>query len=128
MWQEDEDYSPTVEFKVQVKSDRGYPLFMKGTFNSLIPAITMELVLEILTNIDGLKHLKTNTPMSRATLLHQPMIQCKSGTSSAEKLRFNTMGICFLRHQLKETYFHEHFICQSEFNLRIDQQWPRPNA
>ena len=44
VWQEDEDHSPSVEFKVQVETDRGYPLFMKGTFNPLIPAISYALI------------------------------------------------------------------------------------
>ena len=29
-WQEDEDHSPGVEFRVPVNSDPGFPIFIKG--------------------------------------------------------------------------------------------------
>lgn len=32
-WQSDEDHSHCVEFRAEVLSDAGWPLFIKGTFN-----------------------------------------------------------------------------------------------
>lgn len=34
-WSEDEDHSPTVEFKAKIESEPGYALFVKGSFNAL---------------------------------------------------------------------------------------------
>lgn len=34
-WTEDEDHSPTVEFKVKIHSEPEYDLFVKGSFNAL---------------------------------------------------------------------------------------------
>ncbi len=34
-WNEDEDHSPTVEFRVEVTSQMGYTLFVKGSYNAL---------------------------------------------------------------------------------------------
>jgi hypothetical protein len=43
-WMEDEDHSPTVEFRVEVESDAGYPLFIKGSYNALAAAATFALI------------------------------------------------------------------------------------
>lgn len=43
-WQEDEDHSPSVEFRVEVTSEPGYPLFVRGSFNPLIPAVTFAVI------------------------------------------------------------------------------------
>lgn len=32
-WAEDEDHSPAVEFRAEVSSSPGYPLFVRGSFN-----------------------------------------------------------------------------------------------
>ncbi|MBM3217047.1 hypothetical protein FJZ36_19300 [Candidatus Poribacteria bacterium] len=45
-WQEDEDHSPSVEFRAEVMSDPGWPLFVRGSFNPLIPALTYTLILQ----------------------------------------------------------------------------------
>lgn len=34
-WSDDEDHSPSVEFRAEVLSDGGWPLFVRGSFNSL---------------------------------------------------------------------------------------------
>jgi len=46
LWQEDEDHSPSVEFRAEVLSDTGWPLFVKATYNSLIPALSYALILK----------------------------------------------------------------------------------
>ena len=46
MWQEDEDHSPSLEFKVEIATAGGWPLFMKGTYNPLVPAISYALILK----------------------------------------------------------------------------------
>lgn len=46
VWQEDEDHSPCVEFRVEVQSETGWPLFVKGSFNPLIPALSYALILK----------------------------------------------------------------------------------
>lgn len=45
-WQEDEDHSPAVEFRAEVQSDAGWPLFVRGSYNPLIPALTYALILK----------------------------------------------------------------------------------
>lgn len=45
-WREDEDHSPSVEFKVQIDSAGGWLLFLKGTYNPLLPAITYAIILK----------------------------------------------------------------------------------
>jgi len=41
---EDEDRSPVVEFRVEVESDPGYPIFIKGSYNGLARALTFALI------------------------------------------------------------------------------------
>ena len=43
-WTEDEDHSPTVEFRVEVESDPGYPIFIRGSYNSLAGALSYTVV------------------------------------------------------------------------------------
>ncbi len=45
-WQEDEDHSPSVEFRVEVSSDSGWPLFVRGSFNPLVPALSFAMILK----------------------------------------------------------------------------------
>jgi hypothetical protein len=33
-WVEDEDHSPAVEFRAEIISDAGYPVFVKGSYNA----------------------------------------------------------------------------------------------
>ncbi|MGD0768071.1 MAG: hypothetical protein ABSB42_07730 [Tepidisphaeraceae bacterium] len=43
-WSEDEDHSPSVEFRAEVESDVGWPLFIKGSYNRLIGALTFAVI------------------------------------------------------------------------------------
>jgi hypothetical protein len=43
-WSEDEDHSPAVEFRVEVESDPGYPVFIKGSFNALAGTLSYTLI------------------------------------------------------------------------------------
>lgn len=43
-WQEDEDHSPSLEFRVSVQSESGWPLFVKASYNPLIPALSIALI------------------------------------------------------------------------------------
>lgn len=45
-WQEDEDHSPAVEFRAEIASDAGWPLFVRGSYNPLVPAVTYALILK----------------------------------------------------------------------------------
>lgn len=45
-WQEDEDHSPALEFKTDVRSDAGWPLFVRGSFNALAGTLTFSLILK----------------------------------------------------------------------------------
>ncbi len=45
-WTDDDDHSPSCEFKVEVQSDAGWPLFVKGSFNPAIPALSFALILK----------------------------------------------------------------------------------
>lgn len=53
-WQEDEDHSPCVEFCAEVESEMGWPLFARGSFNPLIPALSYMLILKTAGRIYGL--------------------------------------------------------------------------
>ena len=44
VWQQDEDHSPSLEFKVEIATAGGWPLFMKGTFNPLVPRVDSKCV------------------------------------------------------------------------------------
>lgn len=43
-WGEDEDHSPAVEFRVEVESDPGYPIFVRGSYNALIGTLSYTLI------------------------------------------------------------------------------------
>jgi hypothetical protein len=53
-WAEDEDHSPAVEFRAEVESDPGYPLFVRGSLNPLIGALSYVLVHRAAGRICGL--------------------------------------------------------------------------
>ncbi|MCS6997460.1 MAG: hypothetical protein NZ533_11055 [Casimicrobiaceae bacterium] len=54
VWQRDEDHSPCWEFRAEVRSDSGWPLFVRGSFNPLIPALSYMLILKTEGRIYGL--------------------------------------------------------------------------
>ena len=41
---EDEDHSPSVEFRVGVESDAGYPVFIRGSYNAAALTLTYALI------------------------------------------------------------------------------------
>jgi hypothetical protein len=43
-WQEDEDHSPAVEFRVEVRSSAGYPLSLNGRYNPLADTLSYTLI------------------------------------------------------------------------------------
>lgn len=43
-WSEDEDHSSSVEFRVAIESDAGFPLFVKATYNRQIAALTYAVI------------------------------------------------------------------------------------
>jgi len=51
---EDEDHSPSVEFRAEVKSGPGYPLFVRGSYNRLALALSYVLILRTEGRIYGL--------------------------------------------------------------------------
>ena len=54
VWEEDEDHSPCLEFRAELMSDSGWPLFVRGSFNPLIPALSYALILKSTGRIYGL--------------------------------------------------------------------------
>lgn len=46
VWLEDEDHSPSMEFRAEIHSEAGWPLFVRGSFNPLIPALSYALILK----------------------------------------------------------------------------------
>lgn len=54
VWQTDEDHSPCVDFRAEVRSDSGWPLFVRGSFNPLIPALSYMLILKTEGRVYGL--------------------------------------------------------------------------
>lgn len=53
-WQEDEDHSPSLEFRAEVHSNAGWPLFIKATYNPLIPALSYALILKTVGRVYAL--------------------------------------------------------------------------
>jgi hypothetical protein len=53
-WQEDEDHSPAIEFRAEVASDAGWPLFVRGSYNPLVPAVTFALILKTVGRVYAL--------------------------------------------------------------------------
>lgn len=53
-WQEDQDHSPCLDFRAEVRSDNGWPLFVRGSFNPLIPALSYVLILKPVGRVYGL--------------------------------------------------------------------------
>ena len=45
-WNDDEDHSPSVEFRAEVRSTPGWPLFVKGSYNRLARALSYALILK----------------------------------------------------------------------------------
>lgn len=43
-WSDDEDHSPAVEFRVDVGSQTGYTLFVKGSYNPIAQTLTYALI------------------------------------------------------------------------------------
>lgn len=43
-WSNDEDHFPALEFKVELASDSGYPLVVKGSFNPLAQTLSYVLI------------------------------------------------------------------------------------
>ncbi len=54
VWQEDEDHSHCLEFRAEVRSDSGWPLFVRGSYNPLIPALSFGLILKTVGRIYAL--------------------------------------------------------------------------
>jgi hypothetical protein len=44
VWDDDEDHSPSVEFRANVHSDAGYPLFVHASYNSITRCLTYALI------------------------------------------------------------------------------------
>ena len=43
-WAEDEDHSPSLEFRAEITSQAGYPLFVRGSFNPLAQTLTFAII------------------------------------------------------------------------------------
>lgn len=43
-WAEDEDHSPSVEFRAEIVSQSGYPLFVRGSHNPLAQTVTFAMI------------------------------------------------------------------------------------
>ena len=41
---DDEDHSPAVEFRAEIQSESGYPLFVRGSFNPLAQTLTFAII------------------------------------------------------------------------------------
>ncbi|HPO12197.1 MAG TPA: hypothetical protein PLI09_02025 [Candidatus Hydrogenedentes bacterium] len=53
-WMDDEDHSPSVEFRAEVISGPGYPLFVRGSYNRLAQTLSYMLILKSDGRIYGL--------------------------------------------------------------------------
>lgn len=53
-WSEDEDHSPALEFRAEVESSEGWPLFVRGRYNRRAKTLTFALILKPVGRIYGL--------------------------------------------------------------------------
>ena len=53
-WSEDEDHSPAVEFRAEVASAAGYPLFVRGSYNAEAQTLTFAVINRAVGRIYGL--------------------------------------------------------------------------
>ena len=53
-WSIDEDHSPAVEFRAEVHSESGWPLFVRGSYNQFAETLTFALILKTEGRIYGL--------------------------------------------------------------------------
>ena len=53
-WREDEDHSPALEFRVELESMNGWPLVLKGYYNSAAGTLSYTLILKTTGRIYGL--------------------------------------------------------------------------
>lgn len=53
-WEEDEDHSPSVEFRHEIISSAGYPLFVRGSYNGLAQTLTYAIIHRTAGRIYGL--------------------------------------------------------------------------
>ena len=53
-WAKDEDHSPALEFRVQVESHQGWPLFVNGRYNRHAGTLTYALILKTIGRIYSL--------------------------------------------------------------------------
>jgi hypothetical protein len=53
-WEQDEDHSPSWEFRAEVQSTQGYPLFVRGSFNPLAQSLSYVLILKTVGRVYGL--------------------------------------------------------------------------
>jgi hypothetical protein len=53
-WEEDENRSSSVEFLAEVHSEAGWPLFVRGSYNRLIPALSYVMILKTEGRVYGL--------------------------------------------------------------------------
>ncbi len=44
IWTEDQDHSPTLEFQVEVESEAKHPIYLKGSYNPSIQALSYTLI------------------------------------------------------------------------------------
>lgn len=54
VWRADEDHSPAVEFRAEVRSNAGYPLFVCGRLNRLAGTLSYVLIHRIAGRVYGL--------------------------------------------------------------------------
>jgi hypothetical protein len=53
-WSDDDDHSPAVEFRADVSSEAGYPLFVRGSYNALARTLSYVLIHRAWGRIYGL--------------------------------------------------------------------------
>jgi len=55
-WSEDEDHSPCMVFRAQISNESGWPLFVNGSYNPLIPRTSFHLIHRQCGRVYGLDH------------------------------------------------------------------------
>lgn len=82
IWREDEDHSPAMEFRVDVESENGWPLLVKGRCNRAAGTLNYALILRTAGRIYALDLGKGTTTRGASRSEKNTSIDGRSGTET----------------------------------------------
>ncbi len=91
VWEENEDHSPCWVFRAEVLNDSGWPLFISGNHNPLLPRTSYHLIHRQVGRIYGLDHGKEHRNPGRRLVGQKHKHQWEEAT--ADKLAYEPEDI-----------------------------------